>query len=168
MDKTLFANMIVDSCESTNDIARELARCGFPHGTWIAARTQTVGRGRYGRRWVSGPGNLFLSVIVDCGAEPAREGLPLLAARAVAGAISVFVPGAALKIKPPNDIYLDDAKLAGILCETAPSMGTCAVVGVGVNCMTAPDGLDVKTACLGVMPEMVLGSVKFGIICMRY
>jgi BirA family transcriptional regulator, biotin operon repressor / biotin---[acetyl-CoA-carboxylase] ligase len=59
-----FANQLIEECASTNDLARELAEAGFPHGTWVAAKEQGRGRGRLGREWVGERGNLFLSVVL--------------------------------------------------------------------------------------------------------
>jgi BirA family biotin operon repressor/biotin-[acetyl-CoA-carboxylase] ligase len=59
-----FANQLIEECESTNNLARELAEGGFPHGTWVAAKEQSGGRGRLGRQWVGERGNLFLSVVL--------------------------------------------------------------------------------------------------------
>jgi BirA family biotin operon repressor/biotin-[acetyl-CoA-carboxylase] ligase len=135
------ANTVVDSCGSTNDLARRLGEDGFPHGTWVSARTQSSGRGRVGREWRSLPGNLFLSVL----ARPARRDIwtwiPLAAAVGVARAVGAELPGLDLRIKWPNDLWLGRAKAGGILCEgVGTAGGSFVVIGLGLNCARAPEG----------------------------
>ncbi len=109
---------------STNDRARELAGAGAPHGTLVTADEQSAGRGRQGRAWSAPAGDaLLMSVVVR---EP-LDLLPLAAAVAVAQ-----VCGPAARIKWPNDVLIDDRKVAGILAEGRPQEGW-AVVGIGVN-----------------------------------
>jgi BirA family biotin operon repressor/biotin-[acetyl-CoA-carboxylase] ligase len=109
---------------STNDRARELAQAGAPHGTLVTAAEQTAGRGRQGRTWTAPPGSaLLLSVILR---DPPSL-VPLAAALAVAE-----VAGAGAQIKWPNDVLLDDRKVAGILAEGRPQDGW-AVLGIGLN-----------------------------------
>jgi BirA family transcriptional regulator, biotin operon repressor / biotin---[acetyl-CoA-carboxylase] ligase len=109
---------------STNDRARDLAQAGAPHGTLVTAAEQTAGRGRQGRTWTAPPGSaLLLSVVLR---DPPAL-LPLAAALAVSE-----VAGAGAQIKWPNDVLLDDRKVAGILAEGRPQDGW-AVLGIGVN-----------------------------------
>jgi BirA family transcriptional regulator, biotin operon repressor / biotin---[acetyl-CoA-carboxylase] ligase len=109
---------------STNDRARELAQAGALHGTLVTAAEQTAGRGRQGRTWTAPPGSaLLLSVILR---DPPSL-VPLAAALAVAE-----VAGAGAQIKWPNDVLLDDRKVAGILAEGRPQDGW-AVLGIGLN-----------------------------------
>jgi BirA family transcriptional regulator, biotin operon repressor / biotin---[acetyl-CoA-carboxylase] ligase len=110
--------------DSTNDRARELAAGGAPHGTLVTAAAQSAGRGRQGRTWSAPPGHaLLMSVVLR---EP-RPLLPLAAAVAVAAAA-----GDGALIKWPNDVLVDDRKVAGILAEGRPQEGW-AVLGIGVN-----------------------------------
>ena len=109
---------------STNDRARELAQAGAPHGTLVTAAEQTSGRGRQGRTWTAPPGSaLLLSVVLR---DPPAL-LPLAAALAVSE-----VAGAGAQIKWPNDVLLDERKIAGILAEGRPQDGW-AVLGIGLN-----------------------------------
>jgi BirA family transcriptional regulator, biotin operon repressor / biotin---[acetyl-CoA-carboxylase] ligase len=109
---------------STNDRARDLAQAGAPHGTLVTAAEQTAGRGRQGRTWTAPPGSaLLLSVVLR---DPPAL-LPLAAALAVS---EVAESGA--QIKWPNDVLLDDRKVAGILAEGRPQDGW-AVLGIGLN-----------------------------------
>ena len=105
----------------------------------------TAGRGRSGRTWTSQSGNLFASFVttLDCPAAKAGQ-LSLVAGVAVVDAIrrAGSVPG--LRLKWPNDILIGTAKTGGILVESTsrpPHAGTIAVIGVGLNLVSAPDDL---------------------------
>lgn len=108
---------------------------GLPDRAFVFAETQTAGRGRRGRAWLSSAMNLSFSCLkrFDCG-YAAQSGLSLAAGVAVARALEdCDVPGVLLKW--PNDLVSGDAKLAGILVEMGGEfLGPChAVIGVGVN-----------------------------------
>jgi BirA family transcriptional regulator, biotin operon repressor / biotin---[acetyl-CoA-carboxylase] ligase len=150
---------------STSDLLLRLAAAGEPGGLAVLAHRQTAGRGRDGRAWTSPAGNLHLSVLLRPEA-PAREAprFALLAAVALAEALEPHVPpGAELRLKWPNDLLLDGAKLAGVLCESAtrPDGGLdFLVIGCGANLAVAPDVPGRATASLGSPPpELVALSV---------
>jgi BirA family biotin operon repressor/biotin-[acetyl-CoA-carboxylase] ligase len=109
--------------DSTNERAKALAG-GAPHGLLVTAAEQTAGHGRQGRTWSApaGEGLLMSLVLHDW---PLL--LPLVAAVAVAE-----TAGGAARIKWPNDILVDDRKVAGILVEARPAESW-AVLGIGVN-----------------------------------
>ncbi len=130
----------LDSCPSTNDEAKRLARGGAAAGTAVVASAQTAGRGTRGRTWHSPPGlGLYLSVILRP-PVPDPAGLPLRAARAVRDAVE-SATGLAASIEPPNDIVWGGRKLGGVLCETGftGAVLVFAVVGVGLNVGHGPD-----------------------------
>ncbi|VXC44143.1 Biotin--protein ligase [Sphingomonas sp. 8AM] len=101
-------------------------------GTWLRAEQQTAGRGRQGRVWNSPAGNLSASTLVAIRPDdPPAAGLALVAAVALEGAVRGVLPVAtALRLKWPNDLLLDGAKLSGILLERGAAH---VVVGIGVN-----------------------------------
>jgi len=117
---------------------------GAPHRSIFVADYQRAGRGRQGRAWVANPGvALLLSVVFR---DPAATPLPWrwtsLASVALAGAIEAVLPGLRPAIKWPNDLLLNDRKIAGILAETSwDGLQLLAIVGVGVNVNTAPADL---------------------------
>src|SRR5688572_20183178 len=121
---------------STNTYARRLAEQGAREGELVIADSQTDGRGRLGRRWVSPSNlNLYFSVILRPKLPPARAPqITLMAAVALAETLQFFLP-VPPAIKWPNDITVNGKKLAGILTEM--SCGTNAVdfviLGIGVN-----------------------------------
>ena len=128
--------LVFAETESTNDLATRLGRDGAAGGVAIFAEHQTAGRGRFGRRWASASHRgLWFSLLL-------RPALPLAdwarlttwAAVALAAAIDEMT-GAKAAIKWPNDIFLGDKKVAGILAESGTdSAGSpFAVLGIGVN-----------------------------------
>jgi BirA family transcriptional regulator, biotin operon repressor / biotin---[acetyl-CoA-carboxylase] ligase len=138
-----------DVAESTNEEARELAAGGAPPGTVVLAEEQTAGRGRQGRSWVAPRGRaLTLSVVVRAGDEQLAL-LPLTAAVATCEACEQ-VARVECAVKWPNDVWIDERKVAGILIEARPQERW-AVVGIGLNVETnveelAPDLRDTATS----------------------
>jgi BirA family transcriptional regulator, biotin operon repressor / biotin---[acetyl-CoA-carboxylase] ligase len=133
--------------DSTNSEAARLIAGGAGHGTVVVAAAQTAGRGRRGRGWVSPPGNLYLSLIVElaAGRDPGQ-----LAFVAALGAADALAPHGDVRLKWPNDVMLDGGKLAGILIEVENRL---AVVGLGVNLVIAPeDGTRVPATTLAAAP----------------
>lgn len=132
-----------DSVASTNAEAARLAADGAEDGTLVWARQQTAGRGRHGRDWDSPPGNLYLSLVLrpECPVNRAAQ-LGFAAALAVGDAVGSVGP-ALLEItyKWPNDVLLNDRKVAGILLESRTDSGGSLdwlVLGVGVNVASHP------------------------------
>lgn len=121
----------------------ELARSGTAEGIWLRAERQTGGRGRQGRVWASPPGNFYGSTLVRLRpGDPPAATLALVAAVALEEVVRVYVATqdiARLRIKWPNDLLLDGAKLSGILLERAEDA---VVVGIGVNLAHHPVDLD--------------------------
>jgi len=131
-----------DTLGSTNAEALTLARGGERSPLWVTAARQTAGRGRRGNVWTSEPGNLHASLLLrDAAPAPHLPELCFVAALAVRDAVCAVAPAVAakLRLKWPNDLLHDRAKLAGILIE-AESVGgsTATVVGIGVNCAHHP------------------------------
>ncbi|NTU97556.1 MAG: biotin--[acetyl-CoA-carboxylase] ligase, partial [Chlorobiaceae bacterium] len=97
---------------STNQLARALAQEGAPEGTVVSADSQTGGRGRMGRSWISPPGvNLYFSFILRPALPPFRvPQLTLLVAAAIHRALLPHIPGLRPMVKWPNDIFLNGRK----------------------------------------------------------
>lgn len=121
---------------STNDLARQLAEGGAPHGTVVVAGRQSAGRGRRGRTWVSLPGeHLYASVVLrpQLAAERAFE---IVFTAALAAAEALEWAGVTPCVKWPNDLEVDDRKVAGILTELSDDgRGGVRhiVLGIGMN-----------------------------------
>ncbi|MEM1104789.1 MAG: biotin--[acetyl-CoA-carboxylase] ligase [Pseudomonadota bacterium] len=139
-----------DTLDSTNARAKDLAKAGTVTDIWIAARQQTAGRGRLGRSWISPEGNLFATALISVpgGVDHAMR-LPFAAALAVHDVLAVAAPSADFRLKWPNDVRCNAAKISGILVETgAGNSGDWAAVGIGINIASAPDGAAQEAACL--------------------
>ncbi len=128
----------LETTDSTNRVALELAREGAAHGTTLVAEGQTAGRGRLGRSFFSPPYlNLYTSIVLRPAASTAEApGWILASAVGVADAVAASVDRPAdVEIKWPNDVLLSGLKTSGILME----MGAEAtridhlVLGIGVN-----------------------------------
>ncbi|MBW6532089.1 biotin--[acetyl-CoA-carboxylase] ligase [Sphingomonas sp. RRHST34] len=133
---------------STNADLRSFARDGYgEHGLWLRADRQTAGRGREGRAWDSPVGNLYASTLVRLAAgDPPAPTLALVAAVALEETVRAALPdAAALRLKWPNDLLLDGAKLSGILLERVDEW---VVIGFGVNVAHHPELADRATTSL--------------------
>ena len=120
---------------STNDRAKELAIKGAKEGTIVIAETQSHGRGRQGRKWVSPEGGIWFSLILRPKVYPEDAlKLTLMTATVVAKVVSDMFRLKA-KIKLPNDIVINGRKMCGILTETRTkgNMVDFVVIGVGIN-----------------------------------
>lgn len=142
-----------DTVGSTNDEARRLAEAEACEGQVVFAKQQTRGRGRYGRRWQSPPGNLYASVLLRPVCPPGEAArLSLLAGLALAEAIERFAPhGMDLALKWPNDVILRGAKTAGVLLESATGAdgnSTWVIVGTGVNIVHHPQDVPYPATAL--------------------
>jgi BirA family biotin operon repressor/biotin-[acetyl-CoA-carboxylase] ligase len=122
--------------DSTNAHARELAERGAGEGAIVVAESQTQGRGRLGRRWESPPcGNLYVSMVLRPNLAPRNAPqITLTAAVALVETVNRFLPVRA-SIKWPNDILVENRKLAGILTEAACRAERIdyVVLGIGLN-----------------------------------
>lgn len=121
--------------DSTNERARELAEAGAPSGTLVSAAEQSAGRGRRGRVWSAPPGAALLcsAILRPLGLEHVL--LPLSVPLAVCAAIE-SVASVEARVKWPNDIWIEGAKVSGVLIEARPP--DWAVIGIGVNVAIAP------------------------------
>jgi BirA family transcriptional regulator, biotin operon repressor / biotin---[acetyl-CoA-carboxylase] ligase len=121
---------------STNDHLTALAALGAPDHLVVIAEEQTAGRGRRGAEWFSpAETGLWLSFLTATDAESVPV-LPLLAGIAAARAIET-VSGVDVRIKWPNDVFVDGRKVGGVLCESARDR---VVIGIGLNVRTPPGG----------------------------
>jgi len=158
-----------DEIDSTSEEAKRRARAGETSPVWIAARQQTAGRGRLGRDWVSPTGNLFVTVLFpEPGGLAMASRIPFAAALAVHDACSQAVPGLEAKLKWPNDVRIDGAKICGILTESGETNGVVWIaLGIGVNVQHAPAVSEQKSTSLvdqgapvALAPEHVLEDLR--------
>jgi len=148
---------------STNEQAKTLVEAGLSERLVISSDHQTDARGRNGRHWQSLRGNLACSIIVCPRVPPARlSELSFVAAVAVQRCIKKLIPSLAVKIKWPNDILVEGAKISGILLEVANAIGSkhpSVIVGIGVNVALAPDNLKYRATCIRDLDCGVSGDV---------
>ncbi len=155
---------VVDETGSTNADLLVEAAAGAPDRTVLVARHQTAGRGRLDRTWVAPPGaNLLVSLLfTDVPHVP-----HVLTQRVGVAAVIACerVAGVRATLKWPNDLLVDDQKLAGVLAQaTIVGARQAVVVGIGINVGWAPpdaarlgdgiDPLDVLAAMLVAFDEL--------------
>jgi BirA family biotin operon repressor/biotin-[acetyl-CoA-carboxylase] ligase len=119
--------------ESTNTIAREIANT-VGEGVVVIAESQTQGRGRLGRKWLSPEGGIWLSIILKPKIQPLyAPRITLLAGVAVAKTIRSI--GLQARIKWPNDVLINEKKVCGILTEIEAEIDLIdhCVVGIGID-----------------------------------
>ncbi|HEY7747153.1 MAG TPA: biotin--[acetyl-CoA-carboxylase] ligase [Aestuariivirgaceae bacterium] len=127
--------------DSTNAEALRHAAMGERGPVWFWADTQSEGRGRQGRRWVSEPGNLYATLLTAIRIEPSpAAGLSILVPLAILRTFAVHLPSTArLELKWPNDVLLGGHKVAGILVESSlQAKQMIFAIGCGLNLRHAP------------------------------
>ena len=135
----------LDEVDSTNAEARRRAEAGDRGPLWITAKRQTAGRGRRGRAWETGAGNLAATYLAHTAKPPAEAAqISFVAALAVADLAMAYVPPTLVSLKWPNDPMIAGRKAAGILVESGPhpAGGLWLAVGCGVNLATPPDAAE--------------------------
>ena len=121
----------------TDSTSLEAARRAPARPTWIMAERQTAARGRRGRSWAMPPGNFAASLVWRPSGDAASHALRSFAASLALHDALTGMGVAGLSLKWPNDVLLDDGKLAGILLES-PAPGL-LILGIGINLIAAPD-----------------------------
>lgn len=132
-----------EELDSTNRYLLDLARQGAPERVVVVADHQTAGKGRLGRTWEAPAGSaLLMSVLFRPSLPPERLHLVTIAVALAAADATAAVAGFRPSLKWPNDLVVDDRKLAGILAEV-PEPGA-VVVGLGLNLtwLDPPVGLE--------------------------
>jgi BirA family biotin operon repressor/biotin-[acetyl-CoA-carboxylase] ligase len=137
--------LIFDEIDSTNAEARRRAEAGETGPLWITARRQTAGRGRRGRAWETGAGNLAATRLITTDKPPLQAAqVAFVAALAVADLAAAYTAPDLVTVKWPNDVLIAGRKVAGVLVESgvSPTGGLWLGVGVGVNLATRPVGAE--------------------------
>lgn len=118
--------------DSTNDIAKKLAKDGASEGTVVSADVQKKGRGRLSREWSSPAGGIWLSVILRPDTTSKQISLlPLIAGNAVANTINTLYDLDA-RVRWPNDVLIGERKVSGVLTEIDTDENF-VVIGIGIN-----------------------------------
>jgi BirA family transcriptional regulator, biotin operon repressor / biotin---[acetyl-CoA-carboxylase] ligase len=161
-----------ESLASTNDEAKRLAaEDGAPDGTLVWAHSQTAGRGRQNRLWISEPGNLFCSVLLRPDCAPARAAeigfaVPLAGLETLASLSNNLD----LSLKWPNDILAAGKKVGGILMESSLRDGAVdwVVAGIGLNLASHPDGTEFPATSLKAAGATALPEDALAAFCSRF
>ena len=166
--------IVLEQTGSTNDAILQIAHANSKEGLVVFAEHQTAGRGQSGNRWESAAGKgLWFSILlrpkIDLASSPQ---LTTWAAEAVSGAIQnefSLIP----TIKPPNDVQIDECKVAGVLLEmraqkNAPHL---AIAGIGVNVNQSREDFPKELQSRAISLAMALGKQvdrqKFAIALLR-
>lgn len=147
---------ILDSTDSTNAEALRMLQAGVQAPFVVLAETQTNGRGRRGRAWVSPPAqNLYYTLALSITGGPQRlSGLSLVVGLAVMQALRQMGVEQA-GVKWPNDIYVGGKKIAGILMELSgdPADLCHVVIGIGINVNMTADAVEIEQAWTSMRKE---------------
>jgi BirA family transcriptional regulator, biotin operon repressor / biotin---[acetyl-CoA-carboxylase] ligase len=151
------------STDSTNERGKELAAAGAPGGLVVTASEQTAGRGRRGNAWFAPPGAclLYSALLSPFDAERGPL-LPLAVPIAVCEAAEEVAP-VRCQVKWPNDVWIDERKVAGVLVEARPDEGW-AVIGVGLNVAIAQDEFpaELRETATSLLPTEAEGGLPAG------
>lgn len=152
--------IILDETDSTNNYAKDSAVAGAEHGTVIIADTQSSGKGRLGRTFVSPKGKgLYMTVIIRPDFDLKTASL-ITSATACAVAVAIEeLCHSDVKIKWVNDLYMNGRKICGILTEASLGMEMksldYAVIGIGINVRSAEGSFsrDLRVSATSVEDE---------------
>jgi BirA family transcriptional regulator, biotin operon repressor / biotin---[acetyl-CoA-carboxylase] ligase len=122
--------------DSTNERARELAQSGARGGTVVTATEQSAGRGRRERTWTAPAGKALLYSAILRPLDERHALLPLAVPLAVCEAVEAVAP-VRCQVKWPNDVWIEERKVAGVLIEARPP--DWAVIGIGINIAIEPE-----------------------------
>ena len=139
---------VFEQTTSTNDVAEKLARDGVKEGVVVFAESQTKGRGRLGRKWMSPTRKgLWFSVLLRPNLRPQETTqLTVIAATALRRAIKA-VTGRSAEVKWPNDLQFAGKKVAGILTEMSAEVDRVRHIILGI-------GVDVNQSAAEFPPEL--------------
>jgi BirA family biotin operon repressor/biotin-[acetyl-CoA-carboxylase] ligase len=135
---------------STMDAARKLAEAGAEQGTIVVAESQSRGRGRLSKEWLSPEGGIYFTVILRPKISPAyAPRMSLMATVAVASAIRRLF-GLRAELKWPNDVLIGGKKVCGILAEMNAELDAVNFInlGIGINANTSVSQQEEKASSL--------------------
>ncbi|MEO8908658.1 MAG: biotin--[acetyl-CoA-carboxylase] ligase [Gemmatimonadaceae bacterium] len=155
---------LLERTTSTLDVAHRLAADGAEAGTLVIANEQTAGRGRGGKSWQSSPGAGLWITLIERPVDTSGLGvLSLRVGLAAAESLDRFAPEP-IRLKWPNDLYIDRAKLGGILVEARwrEQSVEWIAIGLGVNVkspgkISGAAWLEPGTARIDVLAEIIPG-----------
>ncbi|KJR42272.1 biotin-[acetyl-CoA-carboxylase] ligase [Candidatus Magnetoovum chiemensis] len=137
-ESNMFTVYYADKIASTNDSAKTLSYFDYPHGAVVLANSQTQGKGRRGRAWFSPYGvNIYMTILLKGNKELAGKPFYLINFVACLSVTYAIMKNTNIYVWPkwPNDIYLGNKKLGGVLSEAVIRGNNLSsfVCGIGVN-----------------------------------
>ena len=130
--------ILFSSIDSTNGVGKRIASFYYRRGdalppTVVVAMEQTSGKGRFGSRWLSPAGGIYISIVRPIRDRETLSTLPMRVATSLCRELDTILD-APCRLKWPNDLMVEGKKLGGILIETVGSRESLvAVVGFGIN-----------------------------------
>ncbi|HBN95442.1 MAG TPA: biotin--[acetyl-CoA-carboxylase] ligase [Firmicutes bacterium] len=124
---------------STNQFAKDLIKSGGPSGTVLWALEQNEGKGRLGRSWDADQSSLTFSLMWQCPEKEVPPNLTLAVGLGLVQSLSETTGLSELKVKWPNDFWIGERKLGGILTEAIHHRGDLWIIlGIGLNVNASP------------------------------
>ena len=153
--RTAVPILAFDEIDSSNSEARRRAEAGETGPLWITALRQSAGRGRRGRNWETGEGNLAATLLMTTDREPRDAAqVSFVAALAVSDLARAYLPAERVKVKWPNDVLANGKKLAGILLESASGADgalSYLAIGIGMNLAHFPPDTEFPATSLAAL-----------------
>jgi len=136
------------SVSSTNDVAISLIKKEKKILGCVYAETQTKGRGTHGKKWISNKGNLFISIFFHLKENyPPFNEFSVISPLIVSETIKHFCKDKTVSLKFPNDVFLNEKKICGILQETITfNKKKFLIIGIGMNVVSNPKIIDLYEA----------------------
>ena len=120
--------------DSTNKVAKEKVLAGCPEWTLVTADHQTHGKGTQGKLWESQPGkSALMSVVLYPTDKQKMSQFPNIAANCVCQTLQEIVPDKSFSVKHPNDVYVDNKKISGVLVESSSKGDKIEYAIIGIN-----------------------------------
>ena len=129
-----------DNVTSTNDVAINLIKEKNKEIGCVCADIQTKGRGTHGKNWISNKGNLFMSIFFDLKNNyPPFNEFSIINPLIISDAVKYFCENKKVSLKFPNDVFLNEKKICGILQELITfKKRKFLIIGIGMNIISHP------------------------------
>ena len=153
----------LDKVKSTNDYSINLIKKNISTRGIVVSDIQTNGRGRYGNNWISNQGNIFCSVYKEVKNHKDIHNAQFNSLKVIVKFLKKKgVYKKKIKIKQPNDIYIDNKKICGILVESAKyKKNLFLIVGIGLNLISSPKIKNYSTTFLYRYVKNKIGKFDF-------